>query len=117
MKLLYLLTALLGLSAASIALAQEQPSQRAEDFSILPGLNFKSLTDRASQYHLPPNSSNRRDLASSQSAADTVCYTMRSYLVEREDPRSDVTRFAGYKKCLPASKVQLKTTPAAAPNP
>jgi hypothetical protein len=40
---------------------------------------------------------------------DGVCYTMRTYVMAREDKDSDVTRMARYRKCLPSSKVDLKT--------
>ncbi len=40
---------------------------------------------------------------------DTVCYSMRSYRVTRDDPGSDSTRLAGYSECQPAARFQVKT--------
>jgi hypothetical protein len=40
---------------------------------------------------------------------DTVCYSMRSYRVTRDDPESDSTRLAGYSECQPAARYQVKT--------
>ena len=40
---------------------------------------------------------------------DSVCYTMRTYVMAREDKVSDATRMARYRICLPSWKVDLKT--------
>jgi len=117
MRLRYLLPGLLALTTVGTTLAQEQPSQRTQDFSALLRFSVESLPDRASQYHLPKDSPDQLDRVTTESGADTVCYTMRSYLVRREDPQSDVIAFAGYKECQLASKFQLRTTLATAPNP
>ena len=39
---------------------------------------------------------------------DTLCYSMRSYRVTRDDPASDSTRLAGYSECQPAARFQVK---------
>jgi hypothetical protein len=41
---------------------------------------------------------------------DEICYTMRTYLVEREYKHSDSTRPAGYTTCSPAVKFEVKTS-------
>jgi hypothetical protein len=40
---------------------------------------------------------------------DGVCYTMRTYVMAREDKSSDVTRMVRYHKCLPSWKLDFKT--------
>jgi len=40
---------------------------------------------------------------------DTTCYTMRSYVVARDDKDSDSTHPTGYSTCQPASRYHLKT--------
>jgi hypothetical protein len=40
---------------------------------------------------------------------DGVCYTMRTYVMAREERDSDVTRMVRYTTCLPAWKLQYKT--------
>jgi hypothetical protein len=40
---------------------------------------------------------------------DGVCYTMRTYVMAREDKDSDVTRMVRYRKCLPAWKLNFKS--------
>jgi hypothetical protein len=41
---------------------------------------------------------------------DKVCYTMRSYVVEREDRDSDSTKLVGYSTCQPSSRYELRIT-------
>jgi hypothetical protein len=40
---------------------------------------------------------------------DGVCYTMRTYVMAREDKSSDVTHRVRYTRCTPAWKVEFKT--------
>jgi hypothetical protein len=40
---------------------------------------------------------------------DGTCYTMRTYVMAREDKDSDTTRMVRYQKCLPSWKLDLKT--------
>jgi len=40
---------------------------------------------------------------------DGVCYTMRTYLMAREERDSDVTRMVRYTRCLPGWKLHYKT--------
>jgi hypothetical protein len=46
---------------------------------------------------------------STPAQSDTVCYSMRSYRVTRDDRESDSTRLAGYSECQPAARYQVKT--------
>jgi hypothetical protein len=45
-----------------------------------------------------------------QSDDDTLCYTMRSFKVARDDPHSDATHAAGYSTCQPAARFQVYRT-------
>ena len=38
-----------------------------------------------------------------------VCYTMRTYVMAREDKNSDATRMVRTTRCLPAWKLEFKT--------
>jgi len=40
---------------------------------------------------------------------DTICYTVRTYRVARENPDSDAVRPAGYSTCQRASRFQFRT--------
>jgi len=40
--------------------------------------------------------------------SDVTCYSIRSYRVTRDDPRSDSTRLAGYSTCQRAVRFQVK---------
>ena len=48
------------------------------------------------------------DGLNSDATAPSLCYKIRRYLVERDDPKSDSTHIAGYSKCQRASKYSLK---------
>lgn len=39
---------------------------------------------------------------------DSVCATMRTYVVARARPESDATRVVGYSRCQPAWKFQIR---------
>jgi hypothetical protein len=43
-------------------------------------------------------------------AQNTVCYSIRSYRVTRDDPESDSTRVVGYSTCQPAVRFHVKDT-------
>ncbi len=45
---------------------------------------------------------------------DQFCLKMRSYLV-RQDPGSDVVRPAGYRTCLPGTRIEMRTTESPEP--
>lgn len=42
--------------------------------------------------------------------AENVCFTMRTYVVVRESPNSDVTRPTGYHECLPSWKLEVRSS-------
>jgi len=44
--------------------------------------------------------------------ADTICYTLRAYIVARDSKHSDSTHPVGYSTCHPASRYRLKTADA-----
>ncbi len=41
---------------------------------------------------------------------EATCYTLRTYRVTRDDPKSDTTKPAGYSTCQRAARFQLRTT-------
>ena len=43
---------------------------------------------------------------------DGVCFTMRTYVVAREDKDSDVTRPVRVTRCMPATKLEFKSAVA-----
>lgn len=45
-----------------------------------------------------------------QLTEDTLCYTMRSYVVARDSKNSDSVHPTGYSTCHPASRYRLRTT-------
>ena len=56
-----------------------------------------------------------RDLArgdGTEIERDGVCYTMRTYVMAREEKDSDVTRMVRMTRCLPATKLEFKSAVA-----
>jgi hypothetical protein len=51
----------------------------------------------------------RRDRFGSEFERDGVCYTMRTYVMAREDKDSDATHMVRATRCLPAWKLEFKT--------
>ena len=45
-----------------------------------------------------------------QAQDDTLCYSIRSYKVARDDPQSDSTHAEGYSTCQPARRFRVRTT-------
>lgn len=43
---------------------------------------------------------------------DGICFTMRTYVVARDDKDSDVTRPVRVTRCLPATKLEFKSAVA-----
>ncbi len=49
------------------------------------------------------------DMVFREYSRDGTCYTMRTYVMAREDKDSDVTHMVRYRKCLPAWKLNFKS--------
>ena len=58
----------------------------------------------------------RRGNGPTENFNDAMCATMRTYVVARERPGSDVTRIVGYSRCQPAWKFQLRTADKKVPD-
>jgi len=63
---------------------------------------------------LQPNDDTFADLdrhtrANTEFERDGVCYTMRTYVMAREDKDSDATRMVRATRCLPSWKLEFKT--------
>jgi hypothetical protein len=67
---------------------------------IRPGPGVDALISPDSQGLYSPRESSR----------ETVCFTMRSYLVARESRNSDSTHLVGYSTCHPAAGLELRST-------
>jgi hypothetical protein len=51
----------------------------------------------------------RKGQGPTENYSDSVCATMRTYVVARENPLSDTTHVIGYARCQPAWKFRLRT--------
>ncbi len=56
-----------------------------------------------------PADLDRRTHFGSEFERDGVCYTMRTYVMAREEKDSDTTRMVRATRCLPAWKLEFKT--------
>ena len=113
----YLLTAVLLISTAP-ALAQQQTIHTPDTNRIREQQPLLQAVPRKPEPFPPPSGAFWADLekqpgfVSSDLRAldDTVCYSMRSYVVARDRKHSDSVHSAGYSTCQPASKYRLRTT-------
>jgi hypothetical protein len=88
-------------------------------FLAAPAASYAQTADSASA---APSAADRPDFDrtvrnfmrgdGAQLERDDVCYTMRTYVVAREDQDSDVTRPVRVTRCLPATKLEFKSAVA-----
>jgi hypothetical protein len=76
---------------------------RVDQFRLSPNTSAGSQTETA--FGLPYRL-RAQHLQDQQS--DTVCYSIRSYVVARDDPQSDTTRPAGYSTCQLSTRYRVK---------
>jgi len=118
--LLFLLIVFFAAPAASNAQTANPPTIKTESTDSNPVLLLpeKQLnqerpleqTDRALVL-AQPLMEHGGDLVLRESAEnDDLCYSMRTYVMAREDKTSDVTHFVRQVKCTPARKFNYKTT-------
>jgi hypothetical protein len=111
--LLVLAFVLISTAAAS---ASDQPAQASDPVSLLttPKVLSSGLNLRVDLYRLPSNlptweiKQRGRRIIARDPERDSTCYTMRSYLVVRDEPGSDATHSAGYTTCLRGSQFDVK---------
>ena len=94
------------------ALSSNSIANREREKSV-PNLSADSVKDFAAESHslavLSPN--DRLSFASpGQRLDDTVCYTIRSYVVARDRKDSDSVHPVGYSTCQPSNRYRLRTT-------
>jgi hypothetical protein len=83
--------------------------------SLAAGLNPAQPPDRMriDQYRLRSNEFATPRVVygpDGQPLADNVCYTMRSYRVVRDSPRSDTTHAGSYTTCQAATRFRVRST-------
>jgi hypothetical protein len=112
-----LLVLVFGLASSSASSAAEQP----QPSLYFPAPSAKPDLPNSAAEAIPIEKSHPaherpkfdfRNLGSNHLAedGDKVCYTMRSYIVARENRDSDSTKPVGYSICQPSSKYELKIT-------
>jgi hypothetical protein len=107
-----------SLLIAAATLAAQSTPQRNPD--ALQSTNSGQLNIRGgarlNQFSLQPTSAFD---SNGQVQPDTLCYSMRSFKVARDEPQSDSTHPAGYSTCQPAASFHVHSiqggTPPAKP--
>jgi hypothetical protein len=112
-----LLALVFGLSSFVSASSSEppQPSLDSNAPSVTPDLLHSEAKTIATDKFRPANERPKfdfRNLGSIHLPEDStkVCYTMRSYIVAREDRDSDSTKLVGYSTCQPSSNYEVRIT-------
>ncbi|SRR5579864_7452946 len=102
--LLFILILFFATSAASFAqTATNNPAAGPTEKTNVAELNSQNLAELARRSHL-----------GSEFERDGVCYTMRTYIMAREEKDSDATRMVRATRCLPAWKLEFKSAIAPA---
>ena len=105
---------------ASLGAAPVSDQSQAASGSVATSVKADSLTSAAEAMPIGkfrpanerPHNFDLRNLGSIhiEEKRDSVCYTMRSYIVARENRNSDSTKLVGYSTCQPSSKYELRIT-------
>ena len=113
-----LVALLFGLASLGAAPASDQ--SQAASGSVATSVKADSVNSAAKAMPIdkfrPPNERphnfDPRNLGSIhiEEKRDSVCYTMRSYIVARENRDSDSTKLVGYSTCQPSSRYELRIT-------
>src|SRR5262245_61001040 len=83
-----------------------------QDRTDLDLLKKPSIPLDISKFRLRPNRSHPDKYREPENFAvseEPVCFTVRTYVVEREDPQSDVTRVVGSSNCQWSSRFAVKS--------
>ena len=107
MRWLFLLVTVLAIAVPMLA----------EDFGPIAAtesnlLQKSDMTLGTSRFRRRADSSHRPAYGDRQNLtaeSDPTCYTMRTYVVKREEPQSDVTRLVGSSSCEWSSKFSVKS--------
>jgi hypothetical protein len=72
--------------------------------------DLKQTLPAPTRFVFDPNLDSGSILSPAQADGDVVCLTMRTYMVRRESPRSDVVRPTGYTTCMESKKIHVMST-------
>lgn len=108
--MLFLWIALIFCAAPAASVAQTAPAQPSTSlqFSVDSGAIIPADGSSLTPEHFSlagPYELDGRDLEGRH-----ICLKMRTYVVARDDQDSDSTHFRSYHECLPAWKVDLRTS-------
>ncbi len=104
------LVLLLILCLSAPLLAADEPAQRPKPNAAPFSLNLNLMP--YARLQAGPDTVSGLPLRRLPGMGSPLCYTGRIYLMERENPRSDVTRPSGTRTCSNASVYRMKEVPA-----
>jgi hypothetical protein len=116
--LLFFLIVFFAAPAASYAQTAQAPAIATDSKAdVIPGENARSepqpvgdaLEGDRPIVVIQPLMEHGGDMVYRDYSRDGTCYTMRTYVMAREDKDSDATRMVRYQKCLPSWKLDFKT--------
>ena len=104
------------LLASVLCAASDQPGSPEFNSDVVPArqMEFTSVP-QAERGAVPRNRARLRRKLMAQE--NSVCYTMRTYIMVRENGDSDVTRRDGYVSCQPAWKFEVRSAVAVPEEP
>jgi hypothetical protein len=117
MRLTVLSILSLGIVLVSTAWADDVAAQEASTVTSSNTVTERSISGEPSTENSDLSSDERFGLMrpwaeanawNAEAATQNLCYNIRRYLVERDDPYSDSTHITGYSKCQRASRYSLK---------
>jgi hypothetical protein len=109
MRIACLLTLMLAMALVAVA---EDSSQKQSEASVQPipvATAAPAWQDAVALSGRSKSELSRKGWGPTEDFNDSVCATMRTYVVARERPGSDATRVVRYARCQPAWKFQLRT--------
>jgi hypothetical protein len=118
MPLSRLLVMLFVLLSFGIVSAEDQPNQA--ERTPVNGAKADSGSARAFTpdqlygYHVQSHPGWRKPALNPD--LQSTCFTLRTYVVQRDTPESDVVHPAGYTTCQPAPRFEVKVTTQAVPH-
>jgi|SRR5882724_7790974 len=106
-----LMVFLIAVSSVGVATAEDQLSQTEHSSATVVTHNSSSIVtspaDSSATYSFP-RSGKRMQILNPN--VDATCFTMRTYVVQRDDRDSDTVHPVSYSTCQPSPRYEVKVT-------
>jgi len=101
------------LLCSGVAVAQQKPDPeeaQPKQFTLFPERPTVVFPESQALTSFRPNLPVQFAAVPKNLPADSLCYSIRSYVVARDSKHSDSVHPVGYTTCVPASRYRLRTT-------